>query len=53
MKTPTDLPTLQKQYDRMVTLAMSSLQNGEMLTPKFERELTQLMRVVKSMGGRA
>jgi hypothetical protein len=52
MKTPTDLPTLQKQYDRMATLAMSCLANGEMLTPKFERELTLLMRAVKSMGGK-
>ncbi len=50
-KTPSDLPTLQKQYDRMATLAMSCLANGETLTPKFERELTLLMRVVKSMGG--
>jgi hypothetical protein len=51
-KVPSDLPTLQKQYDRYATLAMSSLANGEMLTPKFERELTLLMRAVKAMGGK-
>ena len=52
MKTPTDLATLQKQYDRYSTLAMSILQNGETLTPQFERELTLLMRAVKAMGGK-
>lgn len=52
-KTPSDLPTLQKQYDQMVKIAKSSLDADVDLDPKFERELTQLMRVVKSMGGRA
>ena len=49
MKTPMDLPTLQKQYDAMVQIAIDSDYD---LTPAFERELTLLMRVVKSMGGR-
>lgn len=52
-KTPSDLPTLQKQYDQMVAIAMSSIKNDVDLDPKFERELTSLMRVVKSMGGKA
>lgn len=52
MKTPSDLPTLQKNYDAMVKIAKRSLDGNVSLTPAFERELTQLMRVVKSMGGR-
>ena len=52
MKIPMDLPTLQKQYDRYATLAMSSLAKGETLTRKFEDELTLLMRAVKAMGGK-
>jgi hypothetical protein len=52
MKTPSDLATLQKNYDAMVKIAKRSLDGNVSLTPAFERELTQLMRVVKSMGGR-
>lgn len=49
MKTPTDLLTLQKQYDMMVRLAKECNYD---ITDDFERELTQLMRLVKSMGGK-
>ena len=52
MKTLTDLPTLQKQYDQMVKVANRSIDNGVDLSPAFERELTLLMRAVKAMGGR-
>ena len=50
-KVPSDLATLQKQYDQMVAIAMDSIENDIDLDPRFERELTQLMRVIKSMGG--
>ena len=52
-KTPTDLPSLQAEYDSMVAIAMATLDADQDLDPKFERELTALMRVVKSMGGNA
>jgi hypothetical protein len=52
MKTPTDLPTLQAEYDAMVKIAMATLDADLDLDPKFEKELTLLMRVVKSMGGK-
>ena len=52
MKTPSDLPTLQKQYDQMVKIAKRSLDGGVDLSPAFERELTLLMRAVKAMGGK-
>jgi len=52
MKTPTDLATLQAEYDAMVKIAMATLDADQDLEPKFERELTLLMRVVKSMGGK-
>ena len=52
MKTPMDLATLQKQYNTMVEIAMSSINNDVDLDPRFERELTLLMRTVKAMGGR-
>lgn len=52
IKTPSDLPTLQKQYDQMVKIAIRSMDNDVDLEPAFERELTQLMRLVKSMGGK-
>lgn len=47
-KTPMDLPTLQAQYDQMVQIAIESDYD---LDPRFERELTALMRVIKAMGG--
>lgn len=47
-----DLPTLQKQYDMMVKVAKQSLARDVDLDERFERELTQLMRLVKSMGGK-
>lgn len=47
-----DLATLQKQYDQMVKIAKRSLDGDVDLSPAFERELTQLMRLVKSMGGK-
>lgn len=52
MKTPMNLEALQKQYDTMVKVAKQSIARDVDLDPKFERELTSLMRVVKSMGGR-
>lgn len=52
MKTPMDLPTLQREYDQMKAIAMSSIDADIDLDPRFERELTALMRVVKSMGGK-
>ena len=52
IKTPMDLPTLQREYDAMVKVAKQSLNNDVDLSPAFERELTALMRVVKSMGGK-
>jgi hypothetical protein len=51
-KTPMDLPTLQAEYNSMVAIAMATLDADQDLDPKFERELTLLMRVVKSMGGK-
>ena len=50
-KTPMDLPTLQAEYDSMVAIAMRSIDAGIDLDPRFERELTQLMRLIKAMGG--
>jgi len=52
MKTPSDLATLQKQYDQMLKIAKRSLDADVDLSPAFERELLALTRVVKSMGGR-
>ena len=43
-----DLATLQAEYDLMVKIAIESDYD---LDPKFERELTLLMKVIKSMGG--
>jgi hypothetical protein len=51
MKTPTDLATLQAEYDAMVKIAMATIDADLDLDPKFERELTLLMKVIKSMGG--
>ena len=48
IKTPTDLKSLQAQYDQMVKIAYESDFD---LDPAFERELTLLMRLIKSMGG--
>lgn len=52
MKVSSDLASLQKQYDQMVKIAKRSLDADVDLSPAFERELTSLMRVVKSMGGK-
>jgi hypothetical protein len=52
MKTPVDLASLQKQYEMMVKVAKQSLNNDVDLSPAFERELTQLTKLVKSMGGK-
>lgn len=46
------LNSLQAEYNEMVKIAMDSLKAGIDLDPEFERELTQLMRVVKSLGGK-
>ena len=50
-KTPMDLPTLQKEYDQMVKIAMRSIDHGIELSPKFEKELMLMMRTIKAMGG--
>ena len=42
----------QKEYDTMVKIAKSSLENGVDLTPQFERELLTLTKLVKSFGGK-
>lgn len=52
MKNLTDLPALQKEYDAMVKIANQSIARNVELNPKFERELTLLMRAVKGLGGR-
>jgi hypothetical protein len=43
-----DLATLQAEYDLMVKIAMESDYD---LDPQFEKELTNLMRLIKSLGG--
>jgi hypothetical protein len=48
----TRLSDLQAEYDEMVKIAMDSLNAGFDLSPEFEQELTNLMRLVKSLGGR-
>lgn len=45
----TSLSDLQNEYDAMVILAIESDYD---LTPDFERELTNLMLLVKELGGR-
>lgn len=47
-----NLPELQKQYDAMVKIAIRSMDNDVDLEPAFEKELTNLMRLVKSLGGK-
>jgi hypothetical protein len=42
----------QKEYDAMVKVAKSSIAHGVELSPAFESELTNLMRLLKSMGGK-
>jgi hypothetical protein len=49
MTTYTSLSDLQAEYDAMVRLAVESDYD---LTPAFQAELTNLMRVVKELGGR-
>jgi hypothetical protein len=46
------LSQLQKQYDTMVSIAKSSMDNGVKLTPQFKNELVSLTNLVRSMGGR-
>lgn len=45
----TKLEKLQAEYDLMVKIAYESDFD---LDPEFERELTNLMRVIKSLGGK-
>lgn len=47
------LDELQREYDEMVVIAMEALDNDLDLDPKFERELFALMKIVKSLGGKA
>ena len=42
----------QREYDTMVKIAKSSLDNGVELTPQFESELLSLTKLLKSFGGR-
>jgi hypothetical protein len=42
----------QKQYDTMVKIAKSSMDNGVSLTPQFQNELLSLTKLLKSFGGR-
>jgi hypothetical protein len=42
----------QKQYDTMVKIAKSSMDNGVSLTPQFQRELLSLTKLLKSIGGK-
>jgi hypothetical protein len=46
------LNSLQVEYNEMVKIAMDSLNAGIDLDPQFEKELTNLMRLVKSLGGK-
>ena len=46
------LSDLQEQYNAMVEQAMRSMDNGVPLHPKFERELTALTKLIKSLGGK-
>jgi hypothetical protein len=52
INTPMDLPTLQREYDAMKKVALQSISRDIDLDPKFELELTLLMRTVKAMGGK-
>ena len=47
-----DLLSLQREYDQMLKIAKRSLDANVELSPAFERELIQLTKVVKAMGGR-
>lgn len=46
------LKDLQAEYNEMVKIAMDSIHAGIDLDPQFEKELTNLMRLVKSLGGK-
>lgn len=46
------LKDLQAEYDEMVKIAMESISLDIDLNPEFEKELTNLMRLVKSLGGK-
>jgi hypothetical protein len=47
-----DLQSLQREYDAMVKVAKQSIARDVDLDPRFERELTLLMKAVKAMGGK-
>lgn len=47
------LDKLQKQYDQMVAIAMDAIANDIELDGMFEEELYAMMKVVKSLGGKA
>jgi hypothetical protein len=42
----------QKEYDAMVKVAKQSISNGVELSPAFVGEITRLMNLVRSMGGK-
>ena len=46
------LSELQNEYNEMVKIAMESISLDLDLNPEFEKELTDLMRLVKSLGGK-
>jgi hypothetical protein len=50
--TMSKLNELQNEYNEMVKIAMDSINADIDLDPQFEKELTNLMRLVKSLGGK-
>jgi hypothetical protein len=46
------LKDLQAEYNEMVKIAMDSIHAGIDLDPQFEKELTLLTKLVKSLGGK-
>ena len=50
--TMSKLNELQNEYNEMVKIAMDSINDDIDLDPQFEKELTNLMRLVKSLGGK-
>jgi hypothetical protein len=42
----------QREYDTMVKIAKSSMDNGVELSPYFQSELLSLTKLLKSLGGR-
>lgn len=47
------LESLQKQYDEMKAIALDAIANDIELDGMFEEELYAMLKVVKSLGGKA